>query len=56
MFTKDIAPIFQAKCEGRHRPGSIAPMLPATFEEARPWAKSIKSRVSARANATMACR
>ena len=25
-FTKDIAPIFQAKCESCHRPDSIAPM------------------------------
>ena len=24
-FTKDVAPIFQAKCEACHRPGSIAP-------------------------------
>jgi hypothetical protein len=47
-FTKDIAPIFQEKCEGCHRPGSIAPMSLVTYEEARPWAKSIKSRVSAR--------
>ena len=25
-FTKDIAPIFQAKCESCHRTDSIAPM------------------------------
>ena len=25
-FTKDVAPIFQAKCEACHRPDSIAPM------------------------------
>ena len=25
-FTKDVAPIFQAKCESCHRPDSIAPM------------------------------
>ena len=40
-FTKDIAPIFQEKCEGCHRPGSIAPMSLVSYEEARPWAKSI---------------
>jgi len=44
-FTKDIAPIFQEKCEACHRPDSIAPMSLITFEEARPWARSIKSRV-----------
>ena len=25
-FTKDIAPIFQEKCQSCHEPGSIAPM------------------------------
>jgi len=44
-FTKDIAPIFQEKCEACHRPDSIAPMSLVTFEEARPWARSIKTRV-----------
>ncbi len=47
-FTKDIAPIFQAKCEACHRPGSIAPMSLVTFQESRPWARSIKDRVSSR--------
>jgi hypothetical protein len=47
-FTKDIAPIFQEKCEACHRPGSMAPMSLVTFEEARPWARSIRQRVSAR--------
>ena len=47
-FTKDISPIFQEKCEGCHRPDSMAPMPLITFEDARPWAKSIKTRVSAR--------
>src|SRR5688572_11261759 len=47
-FSKDIAPIFQEKCEACHRPDSIAPMSLRTFEEARPWARSIKARVEAR--------
>jgi hypothetical protein len=47
-FTKDIAPLFQEKCEACHRPDSIAPMSLVTFEEARPWARSIKSRVASR--------
>jgi hypothetical protein len=47
-FTKDIAPIFQEKCEACHRPESIAPMSLVTYEEARPWARSIKSRVTSR--------
>src|SRR5438067_13896388 len=47
-FTKDIAPIFQQKCEACHRPNNMAPMSLMTYEEARPWAKSIASRVGAR--------
>ena len=47
-FTKDVAPIFQNKCEACHRPESIAPMSLVTFEESRPWARSIKNRVTAR--------
>src|ERR1700710_1735940 len=47
-FTKDIAPIFQEKCEACHRPDSMAPMSLMTFAEARPWAKSIKARVADR--------
>src|SRR5687767_3486944 len=47
-FTKDIARIFQEKCEACHRPDSIAPMSLVSFEEARPWARSIKDRVASR--------
>ena len=47
-FTKDVARIFQAKCESCHRPDSIAPMSLVTYEESRPWARSIKNRVAAR--------
>jgi hypothetical protein len=47
-FTKDIAPIFQEKCEACHRPDSIAPMSLVTYDDARPWARAIKSRVASR--------
>ena len=47
-FSKDIAPIFQAKCQECHQPNSIAPMSLVTFQDARPWARSIKDRVSTR--------
>jgi hypothetical protein len=47
-FTKDIAPIFQAKCEACHRPNSIAPMSLVTWEDVRPWARSVRTRVAAR--------
>ena len=32
-FTKDVAAIFQEKCESCHRPDSIAPMSLVTYEE-----------------------
>src|SRR5918996_566138 len=47
-FTKDVAPIFQKKCEACHRPDSIAPMSLQTYQEARPWARSIRDRVASR--------
>ena len=47
-FAKDIAPIFQRSCQNCHRPGAIAPMSLVTYEEARPWARSIKQKVTAR--------
>jgi hypothetical protein len=47
-FSKDVAPIFQAKCQQCHEPGSIAPMSLRTYQESRPWAKSIKDRVAQR--------
>mgnify|MGYP003349142612 CR=1 FL=1 len=34
-FAKDIAPIFQEKCEACHRPDSIAPMSLKTYEIGR---------------------
>jgi hypothetical protein len=47
-FTRDIAPILQANCEECHRKGSMAPMPLVTYEETRPWAKSIRERVITR--------
>jgi hypothetical protein len=47
-FTKDVAPIFQSKCESCHRANSMAPMSLTTYEEVRPWARSIALRVESR--------
>src|SRR5258705_13050517 len=47
-FTKDVAPIVMKSCVGCHRPGQVAPFSLLTFEEARPWARSIKTRVTRR--------
>ncbi len=47
-FTRDIAPILQAKCVACHRAGEVAPMALLTYEDARPWARAIKAKVVAR--------
>jgi len=47
-FSKHVAPILQAKCQACHQPNSIAPMSLITYEDARPWARSIRQRVAAR--------
>ena len=47
-FSKDVAPIFQAKCQECHQPNSIAPMSLITYQDARPWAKAIRERVITR--------
>ena len=44
-FTKDVAPILFNKCIECHRTGEIAPMSLLTYQEVRPWAKSIRQRV-----------
>ena len=48
-FAKDVAPIFYKACVECHRPTMFAPMSLMTYEDARPWARSIKQRVVARA-------
>ena len=47
-FTKDVQPIFQKSCEICHRPGQMAPFSLQTYEDARPWARSIKQKVESR--------
>jgi hypothetical protein len=45
-FSKDVAPIFYKNCATCHRPGEIAPMPLLTYQQSRPWAKSIRQYVS----------
>ena len=53
-YYADILPILQANCQRCHRPsghnvsGLVAPMSLMTYEETRPWARSIASKVEAR--------
>ena len=47
-FSKDVAPILYAKCVNCHRPGEAAPMSLLTYQDARPYARAIKDKVTAR--------
>jgi hypothetical protein len=44
-FAKDVAPILQKNCQQCHSPGAIGPMSLTTYQEVRPWARSIKQKV-----------
>ena len=47
-FSRDVAPILQTKCQSCHEPNSIAPMPLVSYQDVRPWARSIRERVSKR--------
>ena len=47
-FHKDIEPILQRSCQVCHRPNNMAPMSLMTYQETRPWARSIRAKVEAR--------
>jgi mono/diheme cytochrome c family protein len=47
-FAKDVAPILYASCVGCHRAGDIAPMPLVTYQDVRPWARSIRAKVATR--------
>ena len=47
-FSTDVAPIVYAKCVACHRPGEVAPMSLITYKDVRPWASSIREKVTSR--------
>src|SRR5579864_5654627 len=47
-FATDVASILQERCQECHHKGSMAPMSLVSYEETRPWAKSIRQRVITR--------
>jgi hypothetical protein len=47
-FTKDVVPILQQHCQVCHQPNTVAPMSLLTYQDVRPWAKAIKTKVAAR--------
>jgi hypothetical protein len=44
-FSKNVLPILQNRCQECHRPGEVAPMSLLTYQQTRPWAKSIREAV-----------
>ena len=47
-FTRDVAPIMQRSCEKCHRPRGGAPMALISYQDVRPWARSIRNRTQSR--------
>jgi len=47
-FSKDVAPILYKSCVECHRPDAMAPMALISYEDARPWARAIKQKVTRR--------
>ena len=47
-FYKDIEPILQRSCQVCHRPNNMAPMSLMSYQETRPWARSIRGAVETR--------
>ena len=47
-FAKDVAPILQRSCQTCHRSGAIAPMALVTYQDVRPWVRSIRQKVTSR--------
>jgi hypothetical protein len=45
-FHKDVLPVLQKHCQECHRPGEVGPMPLLSYQQARPWAKSIKQAVA----------
>ena len=47
-FNTHVAPIIFNNCANCHRDGQVAPMSLTSYQQARPWARAIKSKVLAR--------
>ena len=47
-FSRDVAPILQRSCQHCHQPTGIGPMSLLSYQDVRPWARSIKDRVERR--------
>lgn len=45
-FTEDVYPIVRARCGECHVSGGVAPMSLLTYDDARPWAESIRAELT----------
>src|SRR5215471_16853642 len=46
-YNDDVFPIFRDRCSRCHVPGGVAPMSLMTYEEAFPWAESMRAELVA---------
>ena len=46
-YNDDVFPILKERCSRCHVPGGVAPMSLMTYEEAFPWAESIRAELVA---------
>ena len=46
-YTEDVYPIVSRECGACHAPGGVAPMSLLTYDDARPWAESIRLELAA---------
>ena len=47
-FAGDVAPILYDNCAACHRPNHLAPMPLITYDDVRPWARAVKTKVVSR--------
>ncbi len=47
-YTRDVAAILYHNCVSCHRRGEVAPMSLMSYDEVRPWARSIKDKILSR--------
>lgn len=47
-YSKEVAPILQAKCQSCHRPGETAPFPLLTYDDARRWGATLREVVAER--------
>ena len=47
-FAKDVAPILFENCVSCHRPDHLAPMSLMSYDDTRPWARAVKTKVVSR--------